>query len=160
MAVWRFTSVGQQYFLQREMQGNTTVFYQHTIISARDYNLYSVNAAKGCGNWNKQFTKGWAMESSIVKDSILYVGTSDNMLLVAINPFSGTIQWNANVKFNVFGGPAFRDPSLHIGPLMGELFATQRTTGKIQWIFETENYKAKGPGTLTQMTLTVMIFKL
>lgn len=139
--IWKFKSVGQQFFPKGEMQGNPTVFNDRIFIGSRDYNLYAINIKEGYGLWNRQFAKGWAMGTPVVKDSVLYVGTSDDMVLLALDPYTGRTKWQAAVKFNVFGAPAIADTSVFIGTLMGKLFGIDRRTGAILWTYETEAYK-------------------
>ena len=134
---WKFKTVGQTYFPRGEVQGTVACFGDRLIVGARDYNLYCLDAEGGTGLWNRQFRKGWAMGVPVIRDSIVYVGTSDDRLLLALDPFSGQAQWEAPVNFNVFGGAAFGDSSLYIGNLRGELLALEVETGKMRWKFTT-----------------------
>ena len=140
MLAWSFKSVGQQYFPLGEMQGSAFSFANIIIIGSRDYNLYALDASKGYGTWNRKFPKGWAMGVPRVEDSILYVGTSDDMELLALNPFTGETKWKAPLNFNIFGAPAFTSNVVYCGTLMGRLFGIEKATGKILWDFKTENF--------------------
>ena len=137
---WKFKSVGHRFFPKGEMQGDVTVFGNQVYIGSRDYNLYAVDTRGGHGLWNLAFPKGWAMGSPVVDDSVLYVGTSDDMVLMALNPFSGVTKWKTELKFNVFGGVAIQDDEIYAGNLMGKLFAIDKNSGKKQWQFNTESY--------------------
>ncbi|HEY0732784.1 MAG TPA: PQQ-binding-like beta-propeller repeat protein [Chitinophagaceae bacterium] len=137
---WKFKSVGHRFFPKGEMQGNVTVFGNKVYIGSRDYNLYAVDTKGGYGLWNLAFPKGWAMGSPVVQDSVLYVGTSDDMVLMAIDPFTGVTRWKTALKFNVFGGVAVKDDVIYVGNLMGKLFAIDKTSGNIIWVFKTEAY--------------------
>ena len=137
---WKFKSIGHRFFPKGEMQGGVTIFGNHIYTGSRDYNLYAVDTKTGHGLWNLAFPKGWAMGSPVVQDSILYVGTSDDMVLMAIDPFTGVTKWKSALKFNVFGGVAIKDDVIYVGNLMGKLFAIDKSTGKIQWQFNTESY--------------------
>ena len=137
---WKFKSAGHRFFPKGEMQGDVTVFGNHVFIGSRDYNLYAVDAKAGHGLWNLAFPKGWAMGSPVVHDSVLYVGTSDDMVLMALDPFTGVSKWKSSLKFNVFGGVAVKDNMIYVGNLMGKLFAIDKNSGNIQWRFSTESY--------------------
>jgi eukaryotic-like serine/threonine-protein kinase len=134
--IWKFKSVGQQYFPRGEMQGNALAWGNTVFIGSRDYNLYALDTKKGHGLWNKQFSKGWAMGNPFIRDSILYVGTSDDMVLLALNPKTGTTKWKANIHFNVFGGPALGKTMAYIGTLMGRLYAINLSDGSIRWSYD------------------------
>lgn len=138
---WKFKSVGQKYFPAGEMQGDAGVFAGNVFIGSRDYNLYALNTETGKGQWNKSFPRGWAMGTPVIKDSVLYVGTSDDMVLLAMDPLSGHVIWQAPLNFNVFGGTAFSLDKLFIGTLMGKLFCIDKNRGSVRWHFETESYQ-------------------
>lgn len=137
---WKFKTVGHRYFPKGEVQGNSTYFDHTVFVGARDYNLYALNTEKGYCYWNRKFDQGWAMGTPSIKDSIVYMGTSDDKLMLSINPYSGQINWKTNTKFNIFGGVAFSDSLLYAGTLMGKLLALDQRTGAIQWVYETQGY--------------------
>ncbi|MGZ8537732.1 MAG: outer membrane protein assembly factor BamB family protein, partial [Flavisolibacter sp.] len=109
-------------------------------VGARDYNFYALDTAKGFCHWNKKFEKGWAITTPSFKNSILFLGTSDDHLFMAIEPNTGNVLWKTNLQYNIFGAPAFSDSLVYTGTLMGKLFALDRNTGKIQWSFNTDGY--------------------
>ena len=86
--VWKFKSVGQQYFPNGEMQGSPSTGHGSIFIGGRDYNLYAINSTGGYANWNRKFQGGWAL-STTVEDTVLYVGTSDDRLLLALDARNG-----------------------------------------------------------------------
>lgn len=138
---WKFKSVGHRYFPQGEMQGSPIAFEGMIFCASRDYNFYALDATKGHALWNKQFPRGWAMAKPVVKDSILYIGTSDDKLILALNPYFGTQLWQTNVKFNVFASFAFYKQQLIGATLMGRLYALDAQRGTILWQVDNELYK-------------------
>lgn len=139
--LWKFKTVGHRYFPKGEVQGTAGVFGSLVFVGPRDYNLYAIDVNKGYAHWNRQFPLGWAMGKPSFKDSTLFVGTSDDKLLIAFDPPTGTIKWRSNVQFNIFGGSAFSESMLYVGTLMGKLLGINRKTGEIKWSFTTDNYK-------------------
>ena len=137
--VWKFKSVGQQYFPNGEMQGSPSTGYGTLFIGGRDYNLYALNANGGYANWNRKFQGGWAL-STTVEDTVLYVGTSDDRLLLAFDARNGQELWKTNVKFNIFGGCAFTPGMVYVGSIWGKLFGVDKKTGTIKWAFATDGY--------------------
>jgi eukaryotic-like serine/threonine-protein kinase len=137
--VWKFKSVGQQYFPNGEMQGSPSLGHGSIFIGGRDYNLYAVNSNGGYANWNRKFQAGWAL-STTVQDTVLYVGTSDDRLLLALDARTGHELWKTNVKFNIFGGCAFTTGMVYVGSIWGKLFGIDKKTGAIRWAFDTDGY--------------------
>ncbi|MCW3091924.1 MAG: hypothetical protein JWP81_2993 [Ferruginibacter sp.] len=138
--VWKFKSVGHEYFPKGEMQGAPVVFNGLVYIGSRDYNLYAINADGGYCHWNQKFPKGWVLATSI-KDSILFVGTSEDKIIAALNPATGKELWRTDVKFNIFSPCAFSETMLYTGNLMGKVFGIDSKTGAIRWTFVTDGYK-------------------
>jgi outer membrane protein assembly factor BamB len=110
-------------------------------IGSRDYQLYALNAETGKEVWKKQFPKGWAMGKPVVREGVLYVGTSDDKVLAALKPETGETIWQSDVKFNIFGGVAFSKNRLYVGTLMGRLYAIDLQSGQIQWLINNTLYE-------------------
>ncbi len=138
--IWKFKSVGHEYFPKGEMQGNLLAFNGVVYAAGRDYNLYAINAETGYCQWNQKYQRGWALANA-VKDSLLYVGTSEDKFIAAINPADGKELWRTDVRFNIFGAPAFTQTMLYVGTLAGKVFGIDCKTGAIQWTFYTDGYK-------------------
>lgn len=138
--IWKFKSVGHRYFPQGEFQGSPATGNGLIYVGSRDYNLYAIDAIRGFCHWNRQFPLGWAMALT-VRDSVLYVGTSDDDLMMAFDGRNGKELWRTNVQFNVFGPCTTTDSLLYVGSLMGRVHALHRRTGILQWIFETDGLK-------------------
>lgn len=139
--LWKFKSVGHEYFPKGEMQSNPIVFNGRVFIGARDFNLYAIDVNTGNAHWNQKFPKGWAYGNAI-HDSVLYVGTSEDKFIAAMDPATGKEKWRANTIFNIFGPPAFSNSMLYVGNLMGKIFAIDSKTGAIRWTFVTDGYTA------------------
>jgi outer membrane protein assembly factor BamB len=137
--IWKFKSVGQQYFPQGEFQGSPAVGNGLIYIGGRDYNTYAIDATGGYAHWNRKFQAGWAL-SSTVKDTVLYVGTSDDRVLVAIDGRNGQEYWKSNVKFNIFGNCSFSPSMVYVGTIWGKLFGIDQKTGTIKWALSMDGY--------------------
>ena len=137
--VWKFKSVGQQYFPNGEMQGSPSFGHDNVFIGGRDYNLYAINSNGGYANWNRKFQGGWALATT-VEDTVLYVGTSDDRLLLALDARDGRELWRTNVKFNIFGGCVFTSGMVYVGSIWGKLFGIDKKNGTVRWSFATDGY--------------------
>jgi outer membrane protein assembly factor BamB len=139
--IWKFKTAGHRYFPDGEVQGSPVVANDLVYFGARDYNLYAVDALEGYSHWNKSFPFGWAMALT-PRDSVLYVGTSDDRVLVALDGKSGQEFWRTDVKFNIFGPCVYTPSMAYVGTLMGKLFGIDLKNGKVKWVYETQGYDA------------------
>ena len=138
--VWKFKTVGHKYFPIGDVQGSPTIFKNLVFIGARDYNFYALDMEKGFCHWNKAFPRGWALNSSI-NDSVLYIGSADERVLIATHPETGPELWKVNMEFLVFGNNAYSETMLYIGTTNGKLHGFSKFTGHKVWNFETESFK-------------------
>jgi eukaryotic-like serine/threonine-protein kinase len=138
--VWKFKSAGHRYFPAGEMQGSPVVSQGLVFIGSRDYNLYAVEANEGYGYWNKAFPQGWATALTAT-DSVLYAGTSDDKLFLALDPSTGKELWRFEAKFNIFGPAAVGSSSVYVGTQMGKIFSLDKKSGSVQWSYLTKGYQ-------------------
>ncbi len=139
---WKFKSVGQQYFPMGEFNGSASAFDGTLYVGARDFNFYALDADKGYCHWNMRFKRGWAITTPIIEDSVLYIGTSDDRLFLALNPFNGDILWKFDAKYNIFGGPLITDSLIYFGTMMGHLYGINKKNGQVAYDFTTDGYQA------------------
>lgn len=137
--IWKFKTVGHRYFPKGEVQGSPTAFGKLVFIGARDYNIYAIDQEKGFCHWNKSFTRGWGLNNNIY-DSVLYIGSADERVLIAANPFTGKEFWNVKMEFLVFGNNAYTENLMYLGTTIGKLHGINRKNGEKIWSFETDSY--------------------
>jgi eukaryotic-like serine/threonine-protein kinase len=138
--IWKFKTTGQRYFPKGEINGSPVIHRGKVFFGARDYNLYALDLNAGYAHWLKTFAAGWALPIT-PKDSVVYVGTSDDRLLLAVDAETGVIKWRQNLSFNIFGGMALDKNTGYVGTLMGKLFTIDLTNGNIKSTFEGDGYK-------------------
>lgn len=138
---WKFKTIGHQYFPKGEVQGSMATDGRLVFFGARDYNFYAIDASSGTAAWNLKFPQGWAM-SATVSDSVVYIGTSDDRVMVAADTRSGREYWRTDVKFNTFGAGALTAECIIFGTIWGKAYALDRRTGRVTWSFETQGYTA------------------
>jgi outer membrane protein assembly factor BamB len=138
--IWKFKTVGHRYFPRGEVQGSPAVFHNIVFIGARDYNVYALDQEKGFCHWNKAFTRGWGLNNT-VHDSILYIGSADERVLIAADPETGKEFWKTQMEFLVFGNTVFSKGMLYLGTTIGKLHGIDIKSGKKNWSFETETYR-------------------
>jgi outer membrane protein assembly factor BamB len=138
---WKFKTVGHQFFPDGEAQGSPVAGNGSIFFGSRDYNVYAVDARGGYARWNRKFNNGWALSNTLA-DTVLYVGTSDDRVLVALDARTGAELWKLDVKFNIFGNCALTRSMVYAGTIWGKLYGVDRKTGAIRWVFDTDGYKA------------------
>ena len=138
--IWKFKTVGHRYFPAGEVQGSPAVFNNMVFIGARDYNVYALDQEKGYCLWNKSFTRGWGL-SNTIHDSVLYIGSADERVLIAADPATGREFWNKKMEFLVFGNNIYSDSMMYLGTTIGKLHGISIKTGRKIWSFETETYQ-------------------
>ena len=140
--IWKFKSVGERYFPKGEFQGSTVAAKGLVFAGNRDFNLYALDMNEGYCHWNTSFTGGWAMALTLsANDSILYIGTSDDRLLIAADVFTGKEIWKTKVGFNIFGPCILSSSMCYAGTLLGKMYGLDLKTGTIQWTFTDDGYK-------------------
>ena len=138
--VWKFKAVGQQYFPKGEINSSAATNGNTIIIGSRDFNTYAIDVDGGYANWNKAWA-AWA-PSYTVRDTVVYIGTSDDRLLMALDARNGRQIWKINSKFNIFGNCAITPTVLYVGTIWGRLLAVDPKTGALKWVFNTDGHTA------------------
>jgi outer membrane protein assembly factor BamB len=137
---WKFKSVGQQYFPKGEFNSSPAANQNTLFIGSRDYNSYAINANGGFANWNRSFL-AWA-PSYTVRDTVVYIGTSDDHLLLALDARTGREIWKVNAKFNIFGSCALSPSMIYVPTIWGRLLGLDVKTGTVRWTFHTDGFNA------------------
>jgi outer membrane protein assembly factor BamB len=137
--LWKFKSVGHRYFPGGEVTGNPVVVNNLVLIGARDYHVYAIEQNGGYCYWDKKFPKGWALPIT-VRDTVAYIGTSDDRELLAVDVRTGETIWKADAKFNIFGGCGLSSSMGYFGTLMGNLFGFDLKSGTMKWKLPLDGY--------------------
>jgi len=138
--IWKFKTIGHRFFPLGEVQGSPAVYNNLIFIGARDYNVYALDQNKGYCHWNKSFTKGWGLCNTI-HDTVLFIGSADERVLIAANPETGKEFWNIKMEFLVFGNNAYSEGLMYLGTTIGKLHGISLRSGEKLWSFETESYQ-------------------
>ena len=137
--IWKFKSTGFRYFPIGEMQGSPALALGNLFIGSRDFNFYALNVSGGYANWTKKIEHGWGL-SATVRDSAVFIGTSDDHLLIKADAIYGNNLWATDLKFNIFGNCCFSDHMVYAGTIWGKLYGVDAASGKIVWAFATKSH--------------------
>jgi outer membrane protein assembly factor BamB len=139
------------------IQSSPTIENGVVYFGARDANMYALDANHGELLWKYDAQGSWIISSAVVKKGILYVGTSDSFLLLALDVKTGKEIFQFKTRGYVFGTPAVIDGTAYIGDFTGALYAVDLASKGKQWnSFETEGRRQNASSVLKMDTLNFM----
>lgn len=115
------------------------------VVGSRSYDLLGLDAASGERRWALYNWFSWVESSAVEADGVAYVGTSDAQRVLAIDPRSGALRWEADVGGSVWSAPAVAAELVVVGVVgvpdyivehRGALVALDRASGAVRWWVE------------------------
>jgi outer membrane protein assembly factor BamB len=97
---------------------------------------YAIDVADGKRAWDVAIDAGRVPPRNeaaipLLADGTLYIGSSMEPLLSAIDPHTGRIRWQARTHGPVLGGVVYSDGTIYFGDLGGYLWALDARTGRL-----------------------------
>ena len=124
--------------------GDVVVAGDRVLVGSRSYDLIALDAATGKELWKHYYWFSWIESPPVVRDGVIYTGSSDALNVYAINLADGALRWKTGVPGWSWQRTAVTD-SLVIagtagagpfpGSRVGSLVALDRATGAIRWIY-------------------------
>jgi eukaryotic-like serine/threonine-protein kinase len=150
---WKFKTGEQQ--AMTGIQASATVANGSVYFGARDAHMYALNAASGTLLWKYDAENSWILSTAAIKDNVLYAGTSDTYLLVALDAKTGKEKFRFKTNGYVYCSPAIAGSTAYFGDFTGKLFALDLNTGGKNWgSFSTESRKQNAASFLKNDTLS------
>jgi outer membrane protein assembly factor BamB len=112
------------------------------IVGSRSYDLFGLDAQTGAVAWKRYLWFSWVESSPVVREGIVYVGSSDAAALYAFDARSGRPRWKTDVWGWAWGQPAVSDGRVYVATsaLGGYLvdhhagvMAVERASGRPVW---------------------------
>lgn len=134
--VWRHDS-------KQAIPGDLAVAGDHVFAGSRSYDLLALDAHTGTARWKHYYWFSWIESPPVVRDGIVYTGSSDATGVYAIDAKSGARRWKASVPGYAWAKPAVDERIVvagtvgqgpHPGTREGALVAIDRESGKIVWM--------------------------
>ena len=137
--IWKFTTgVDTVYHNQTGIQSSPIVYNGMVYFGCRDANLYALDGKTGTLKWKKYNNGSWVINTPVIKDSILYYGTSDTHKLWALNATNGDSLFQTDLQAYIFSSPILAGDKLIAADFSGCFFVMDAKTGAKTWTFRTE----------------------
>jgi outer membrane protein assembly factor BamB len=123
--------------------GDITVSGDRVLLGSRSYDLVALDATTGRELWKHYYWFSWIESPPLVRDGVVYTGSSDATQVYAIDVATGSLRWKTAVPGYSWQRVAVDDAVLVAGtvgagrfpgPRAGSLVAIERRTGAIRWM--------------------------
>jgi len=124
--------------------GDIVVAEDRVIIGSRSYDLIALDAATGKELWKRYYWFSWIESPPVVRDGVIYTGSSDATNVYAVNLADGTFRWKTAIPGYSWQRTVVTDDLVITGSLgkgaypasrNGAFFALDRATGAFCWMF-------------------------
>ncbi len=124
--------------------GDVVVAGDRVLLGSRSYDLIALDAATGKELWKHYYWFSWIESPPVVRDGVVYTGSSDATNVYAMNLADGTLRWKTAVPGWSWQRTAVNDEFVIAGTAgvgtfpgarAGALVALERATGAVRWIF-------------------------
>ncbi|HEV7499183.1 MAG TPA: PQQ-binding-like beta-propeller repeat protein, partial [Vicinamibacteria bacterium] len=114
------------------------------IVGSRSYDLLALDAGTGGVAWKRYFWFSWVDSSAVVRDGVVYVGSSDAAAVYAFEARTGRSVWKTDVWGWAWGQPAVTSGRVYMAtsalggyavPHEAGLLALDRVSGHPVWRF-------------------------
>ncbi|MCQ4166139.1 outer membrane protein assembly factor BamB family protein [Tahibacter harae] len=102
-----------------EVDAAPVVHAGRVLAGNRGAGLLSLDAASGETHWRLFFWGSWVESTPVVRDGVIYVGSSDLRRVSAINPADGHVLWRSDVFGWNWGTPLVTDKYIYVGAAGG-----------------------------------------
>jgi len=124
--------------------GDLVVDTDRVFVGSRTYDLIALDAANGKELWKHYYWFSWIESPPVVRDGVVYTGSSDGVGVFAIDARDGKLRWKAAVPGWAWPRTAVSDKLVvaatvgagaYPGARAGSLVAIDRATGAIRWLY-------------------------
>ncbi|WP_243860467.1 outer membrane protein assembly factor BamB family protein [Flavobacterium poyangense] len=137
---WKFETGKKQGF--KGIQSSVAVANGTVYLSAREPYIFAVDAETGKLQWKYDAENSWILSTIVIKNDILYVGTSDTYALLGLDAKTGKELLRFETKGYVYDTPAIAGNTAYFGDFTGNFFALNLlSSGKEFNSISTENRK-------------------
>ncbi|MGB7983846.1 MAG: PQQ-binding-like beta-propeller repeat protein [Terracidiphilus sp.] len=136
--VWKFsTGVDATHFMQG-IPGSAAVVGGIVVFGSRDNNIYALDANSGKELWRQGNHGSWVIASPAILDGVVYVTTSDTMVLRALELKTGAEVFTLPYKAYGFSSPAIVGGHAYFGSFDGVVHDANLKTHKLAGEFRVQ----------------------
>lgn len=128
---WKFKTGDQP--AMTGIQASAVVEDNIVYVGARDANMYALNATTGELVWKYDAEKSWIISSAAVCNGVVYVGTSDSFLLLALDAKNGREKFRFKANGYLYSSPAIAGNTAFFGDFTGKMFAIDLASAGKKW---------------------------
>jgi outer membrane protein assembly factor BamB len=130
--IWKFKTGDQPgVHLMEGIQASPVCDNGFVYFGARDGYFYTLNADSGKLIWKYSADGSWILTTAAIKDGVVYAGTSDTFLFLALDAKTGKEKFRYKANGYVYSSPAVAGNNAFFGDFTGKLTAVNLSTGKI-----------------------------
>ena len=151
---WKFeTKADSANHLLEGIQASPLVYNDRVYFGARDGHFYALDAVTGKLVWTYSANNSWILTTAAAADNVIYFGTSDTYLLVAVDAATGQEKFRAKANGYVYSSPVVDSNAVYFGDFSGQLLTVDRFSGKVVNRWKSIGRVENGPTYLKQDTL-------
>jgi outer membrane protein assembly factor BamB len=112
------------------------------VVGTRSYDLFALDAASGEPVWRRYIWFSWIESSAVIRDGLIYIGSSDANAVFAMDERNGGRLWKSDVRGWAWGTPAVTPSRVYVGTSTQVgynasaepgAYALDRSSGRIVW---------------------------
>ena len=128
--VWKFKT-GEQpvYHVLEGIQSSAAVEAGLVYFGARDGNFYALEEKTGMLKWKYAADNSWVLTTPAVRDGMVYIGTSDTYLFLALDGGSGKEKYRFQTRGYVYSSPSLAGGRAYFGDFTGVFYAIDLASG-------------------------------
>ncbi|HEX9512344.1 MAG TPA: PQQ-binding-like beta-propeller repeat protein [Puia sp.] len=103
---------------ESKAQADGTVYF-----GARDGNFYALDGTTGLLKWKYPADNSWVLTTPAIKDGVVYIGTSDTYLFLALDGETGKEKYRFQARGYVYSSPSLAGNTAYFGDFTGVFYA-------------------------------------
>lgn len=140
--IWKYKTGDQpDVHVLEGIQASPAIHDGTVYFGARDANFYALDSETGSLKWKYFANNSWILTTAAVKDEVVYLGTSDSFLFLALDAKTGKENFNIKSDGYIYSSPAISGTTAFCGDFSGRMFAVDLKSQKITSQFITEGRK-------------------
>ena len=112
-----------------DVDGAPLVDGGRVFVGNRGPGLFALDAVSGKELWRLFFWGSWVESTPVIRDGVLYIGSSDLARVSAVNPSDGHVIWRSNVYGWTWGTPVVTADRLYAGVSGGTPYFIKHVAG-------------------------------